>query len=144
MNNNEVINAPDYYLLPDGRQLEEFIEKECLDFAMGSALKYLYRAGKKHGESAEKDRKKAEHYVKFTSHGDEITERMVWKQLNGLLARATKKVSIQDVLNDFRSYCFSFCNRQHNNPRSPWEIGNELVDWSDKINEAIKDLRPEA
>lgn len=32
---------------------------------MGSALKYLWRAGKKDGESAEKDRAKAKHFMLF-------------------------------------------------------------------------------
>ena len=63
--NNEQIDNTDYYRLPSGRQLEDFIAEKRLSFAEGSALKYLYRAGKKDGESAEKDRAKAEHYIRF-------------------------------------------------------------------------------
>ena len=52
MANNEQINATSYYALPSGRQLEDFIFEWDLDFATGSALKYLWRAGRKDGESA--------------------------------------------------------------------------------------------
>ena len=63
--NNEQIDNTDYYRLPSGRQLEDFIAERGLKFAEGSALKYLFRAGKKDGESAEKDRAKAEHFIHF-------------------------------------------------------------------------------
>ena len=65
MNNNEVIDHPDYYRLPDGRDLEDFIFEHNLSFPIGSALKYTWRAGKKDGESAEKDLKKAQHYIDY-------------------------------------------------------------------------------
>lgn len=63
--NNEQIDNTSYYTLPSGRQLEDFIAEHGLKFAEGSALKYLWRAGKKDGESAEKDRAKAEHFINF-------------------------------------------------------------------------------
>lgn len=63
--NSEVINHPDYYRLPCGRDLEDYIFHRRLTFAEGSALKYLWRAGKKDGESREKDLAKYEHYVRF-------------------------------------------------------------------------------
>lgn len=65
--NNEQINNTDYYKLPCGKYLEDFIWFKGLDFATGSALKYLYRAGKKHGEGYDKDHSKCEHYCKFKS-----------------------------------------------------------------------------
>lgn len=65
MSNNTQIDNADYYRLPCGRYLEDFIFSRTLSFAEGSALKYLWRAGKKDGESAEKDLAKAEHYIKF-------------------------------------------------------------------------------
>ena len=48
--NNEQIDNTSYYRLPSGRQLEDFIAEHGLKFAEGSALKYLWRAGKKDGE----------------------------------------------------------------------------------------------
>jgi hypothetical protein len=71
MKNNNQIDNTSYYTLPSGRQLEDFIYSRRLNFAAGSALKYLWRAGKKDGESKEKDLKKAEHYIRFiASHTD--------------------------------------------------------------------------
>ena len=65
MKNSEVINQPDYYLLPSGCHLEDFIYYKRLNFNMGSALKYRWRAGHKDGESREKDLAKCEHYIRF-------------------------------------------------------------------------------
>lgn len=62
MNNNQIHNTS-YYQLPSGRQLEDFIEDYSLSFAIGSAVKYLWRAGNKDGEPADKDRSKAEHFI---------------------------------------------------------------------------------
>ena len=64
MNNNQ-INNTSYYQLPCGKFLEDFIWYKGLNFAEGSALKYAYRAGKKDGESAEKDHEKMNHYIHF-------------------------------------------------------------------------------
>lgn len=63
--NNEQINNTDYYRLPCGKYLEDYIWKKRLSFAYGSALKYKYRAGKKDGESKEKDLLKYNHYVDY-------------------------------------------------------------------------------
>lgn len=65
MKNSEIINQPNYYLLPSGRYLEEFIYEKRLSFNMGCALKYKWRAGFKDGESYEKDTLKAQHYIDF-------------------------------------------------------------------------------
>ncbi len=59
------IDNTSYYLLPCGLYLEDFIYAKRLNFNMGSALKYLWRAGYKDGESLEKDLSKAEHYIRF-------------------------------------------------------------------------------
>lgn len=64
MNNNQIDNTS-YYALPCGRQLEDFIWYKKLDFHIGSALKYKWRAGYKDGESFGKDYKKIMHYVRF-------------------------------------------------------------------------------
>lgn len=63
--NNTQIDNTSYYALPSGRQLEDFIADRNLSFAMGSAVKYLYRAGKKDGEDKAKDLAKADHFVRF-------------------------------------------------------------------------------
>ena len=63
--NNEQIDNTDYYRLPCGRYLEDFIYYRRLSFADGSALKYMWRAGKKDGESRVKDMAKCVHYVNF-------------------------------------------------------------------------------
>lgn len=63
MRNGDVIDGPDYYRLPCGRQLEDFIWERGLSFFAGSALKYRYRAGRKDGESAAKDLAKASHFA---------------------------------------------------------------------------------
>lgn len=63
--NNQQINNTSYYKLPCGRFLEDFIAKHNMSFAMGSALKYLWRAGNKDGESKEKDSAKYRHYRDF-------------------------------------------------------------------------------
>lgn len=70
--NNDQINNTSYYALPCGRQLEDYIDGRKLGFAFGSAMKYRFRAGKKDGESADKDLAKFEHFVRFlsaTHHG---------------------------------------------------------------------------
>lgn len=65
MNNNEQIDNTSYYQLPCGKFLEDFIWYKGLNFAEGSALKYAWRAGKKDGESTEKDHGKMNHYIHF-------------------------------------------------------------------------------
>lgn len=61
--NSDIIDRPDYYELPCGRQLEDFIWERGLTFFTASALKYRYRAGKKDGEAREKDLAKARHFT---------------------------------------------------------------------------------
>lgn len=70
--NNEQIDNTSYYILPCGRQLEEFISWKRLDFAAGSALKYRYRAGMKDGESLAKDSMKEHHYTDFLDRRDNL------------------------------------------------------------------------
>lgn len=65
--NNEQIDKTDYYRLPCGKYLEDFIDECGFSFAFGSAIKYLWRAGKKNGESKEKDMQKCEHFLKFVA-----------------------------------------------------------------------------
>lgn len=88
MKNSEVINQPDYYLLPSGLHLEDFIYEKKLNFNMGSALKYLWRAGYKDGESLEKDLKKAEHYIRFESECRGVDYAIVDDEAKTLLEEA--------------------------------------------------------
>ena len=72
MNNGQIDNTS-YYLLPCGKFLEDFIYYKKLNFNIGSALKYKYRAGRKDGEGIEKDLAKADHYIAFEAkcrHGE--------------------------------------------------------------------------
>lgn len=86
--NNEVIDHPDYYRLPDGRDLEDFIFERNLSFPVGSALKYKWRAGKKHGESADKDLAKAAHYVKFLAERWSVDYGVVERMVDALVREA--------------------------------------------------------
>lgn len=92
--NNEQIDNTDYYRLPCGKYLEDFIADFNLSFAMGSALKYMWSAGKKDGESKEKDLKKAGHYVAFIAEHDNRDVFDVGKDLIGyhILARCWGKL----------------------------------------------------
>lgn len=71
MNNNQIDNTS-YYTLPCGRQLEDFIAWKDFSFFVGSAVKYLWRAGNKDGESFDKDRSKAEHYIALIAKRSKI------------------------------------------------------------------------
>lgn len=88
MKNNNQINNTSYYTLPSGKQLEDFIHIKNLTFAAGSALKYLWRAGKKDGESKEKDLKKSEHYIRFIASHTSSSERSVRTLLDNLIKEA--------------------------------------------------------
>lgn len=107
--NNEQIDNTDYYRLPSGRQLEDFIAERNLSFAEGSALKYLFRAGKKDGESTEKDRAKAEHYIRFIARNDCNEELVVRNRLQNLLSLANG----DDRANGFLSHHVLRCIGAH-------------------------------
>ena len=54
---------PDHYTLPSGLQCIDVVKH--FDFRTGNAIKYLWRAGKKDGESRLDDLRKAENYIKM-------------------------------------------------------------------------------
>lgn len=56
------VNHPDHYQLPGGVEVLDLIEH--LSFNLGSAIKYLARAGKKPGVSAQTDLDKAVFYIR--------------------------------------------------------------------------------
>lgn len=69
-NNAEDKVHPDHYKLGNGREVIDVIrlmmtEDELRGFCKGNYLKYILRAGKKAGESAETDREKAEWYLDY-------------------------------------------------------------------------------
>jgi hypothetical protein len=80
MNNNQ-INNTSYYQLPCGKFLEDFIYNKGLNFAEGSALKYLWRAGKKDGETAAKDMGKCTHYCSFLAEKNKCDTLTVFHQM---------------------------------------------------------------
>jgi hypothetical protein len=88
MKNNNQIDNTSYYTLPSGKQLEDFIHAKNLTFAQGSALKYLWRAGKKDGESKEKDLNKAEHYIRFIANHTFDSRSSVRTMLDNLINEA--------------------------------------------------------
>lgn len=55
----EKINQPTHYKGRNGLYAQDVIEAFDLNFSLGSALKYILRAGKKPGESFEEDLRKA-------------------------------------------------------------------------------------
>ena len=60
---------PDHYKLPSG--LEAFEVTRHFDFPTGNAIKYLWRAGRKDGESSLDDLLKAKWYLDKLIEGEE-------------------------------------------------------------------------
>ena len=58
----EKVNHPDHYQA-DGMEAIDVIEAYDLNFSLGSAIKYILRAGKKPGEDSQEDLKKAVWYI---------------------------------------------------------------------------------
>ena len=90
MASNMQINQTSYYLLPCGKYLEDFIYAKGLNFNMGSAVKYRWRAGNKDGESKEKDLAKCEHYVKLEAKKRKVPLTDVNSEVCGLVVEATE------------------------------------------------------
>ena len=68
---------PDHYKLGDGREVIDVIrlmmtEDELRGFCKGNYLKYMLRAGKKAGESAETDRQKAAWYLDYLENMNKV------------------------------------------------------------------------
>ena len=87
--NNRQIDKTDYYRLPCGRYLEDFIAWKGLSFAEGSALKYMWRAGLKDGEPTDKDLAKADHYIRFLARRGGVDEASVVREITAWLQEAT-------------------------------------------------------
>lgn len=67
---DKIISHPDHYC--EGRKYEpkDVIYDWGLDFNLGSAVKYLSRAGRKENNSKEQDLKKAIQYIQFELEAD--------------------------------------------------------------------------
>ena len=59
----EKIDHPDHYQTKTGMEVIDVIEAYELNFALGSAVKYILRAGKKPSESSLEDLSKAIWYL---------------------------------------------------------------------------------
>jgi hypothetical protein len=68
-NKKDIVEHPAHYC--DGRKYEpvKVIQDWNLDFCLGNVVKYIARAGRKDGESREKDLLKAKQYLEFELSG---------------------------------------------------------------------------
>jgi hypothetical protein len=80
---HDVVNSPSHYklMLPNGEDIEaiEYIQAVlgdtgAVDYCVGSALKYLSRAGRKGGNSREQDLRKA---AWFCTKGAQVCEEII-------------------------------------------------------------------
>lgn len=69
-----------YYTVANGKSAIDFIYEYNLGFSYGNAFKYLARASKKPGNSAESDLNKAISYI-VTSHNELSFFERLWLQL---------------------------------------------------------------
>lgn len=86
--NNDIIDHPSYYRMPDGNDLEDFIYGLQLNFDEGCAVKYLFRAGFKDGESRTKDECKASHYAMRIAKRHRVDVLEVMETLNYIVEGA--------------------------------------------------------
>lgn len=71
-----------------GNSLRIFIYYKGLNFAEGSALKYAWRAGKKDGESTDKDHSKMNHYINDIAKRARVSTFSVMSEIDILLEQA--------------------------------------------------------
>lgn len=72
----------DYYTLDNGLQAVDYIFDYSLGFSYGNAFKYVVRAGRKEGNSAEKDLIKALDYVSSADKEYSFITRMLLRMKN--------------------------------------------------------------
>lgn len=60
----DVVNEPSHYKLPNGIEVIDVIEGAELGFHLANSVKYILRAGKKDKDKELQDLKKAEYYLK--------------------------------------------------------------------------------
>lgn len=72
----------DYYTLDNGLQAVDYIFNYSLGFSYGNAFKYTVRAGRKDGNSAEKDLLKALDYVLSSDKEYSFLTRMLLRMKN--------------------------------------------------------------
>ncbi len=61
----ENVDHPDHYLKDTGHEVIDVINAWKLNFELGSAIKYIARAGKKNKEKIEEDLNKALWFIQF-------------------------------------------------------------------------------
>ena len=140
--NNEQIDNTSYYTLPSGRQLEDFIADHGLKFAEGSALKYLWRAGKKDGESAEKDRAKAEHFILFTAKESNVAPSTVKMYLEHLIKMAQNDLASDGFLPQSR-VCKIIEHYEHAVKKHPYFADKFYIDDIIDPDECLRVVRSE-
>lgn len=67
----EMVNHPSHYQGKDGMECIDIIESYELDFKLGSALKYILRAGRKDPSKKREDLEKAIWYLKRSLREEE-------------------------------------------------------------------------
>lgn len=65
MSNKESVNHPDHYLKSSGHEVIDVINAWNLEFALGNAVKYIARAGKKDDKKTSEDLEKAIWYIEW-------------------------------------------------------------------------------
>ena len=140
--NNEQIDNTSYYALPSGRQLEDFIADYGLKFAEGSALKYLWRAGKKDGESAEKDRAKAQHFINFAAKENNVSPDTVMKFLTHLIHTAEND-SVSDGFLPQNRVCKIIEHYEHAVKKHPYFADKFYIDDTIDPDECLRVVRSE-
>lgn len=72
----------DYYTLDNGKQIVYYIYKYNLNFSYGNCAKYLCRAGRKDGNSAESDLNKALVYIISSDKEISLSRRLFMHMIN--------------------------------------------------------------
>lgn len=74
----------DYYALDNGKQIVYYIYEYNLNFSYGNCAKYLCRAGRKDGNSAESDLNKALVYILSSDNEISLPKRLFMRAVNSL------------------------------------------------------------
>lgn len=74
----------DYYELDNGRQIVYYIYEYNLNFSYGNCAKYLCRAGRKDGNSAESDLNKALVYILSSDKEISLPKRLLMRAVNSI------------------------------------------------------------
>lgn len=120
----------DYYELSNGKQAIDYIYAYNLGFAYGNAFKYLVRASRKPGNSAESDLNKALTYITSSKEEYSCFYRVVVKLINRLKFNHKDRLQDSDIHRILMSI-ISF--------KSYKEIAEMIVDYMNKHGISVKD-----